>query len=101
MPDLPPVRPIIARLERMAKAAPGAAHLTREEVLVLGILAAERDGTRAFTAHRPDCRVVTERIQYNQRCTCGLAQGEAQGAWLRRALDELQGRPPPERGGKH
>ena len=84
-PSLPALAPILARLEAQLGAQPGAGRLTREDILVLAILATEREATASWTLHRPTCS-MHEPIRYQRRCTCGLELAESRSAALRRRL---------------
>jgi hypothetical protein len=93
---LPPLDPILARLEAQLGAAPGHGRLTREDVLILAILARERESTRAWTVHRPDCHITRGAARWQQVCSCGLEAAEGVSGSLRRKLEGAPPELPPD-----
>lgn len=101
-PDaLPPLAPILARLEAQLDCEPGGGRLTREDVIVLAALAVEREATRVWTVHRGECS-IHEAATWLRRCTCGLGSAEARSFALRRRLvpARVEELPDPRRRGK-
>jgi hypothetical protein len=84
-PPLPPLGPILERLEAQLANTPGAGRLSREDVIVLAILAVEREATARWTGHAAACS-MHERASWQRRCTCGLEDAEGTSFMLRRRL---------------
>ena len=86
-PDtLPDLDPILDRLRaQVTGTEPGGGRLSRTDVLVLAILATEREAVRAWTVHRAGCSFA-DPAGWKRRCTCGLEAAEARSLSLRRLL---------------
>ncbi|MES2641076.1 MAG: hypothetical protein V4850_16415 [Myxococcota bacterium] len=92
---LPPLAPILERLEAQLANAPGGGRLTREDVITLAVLAVERDATERWTVHKPNCS-IGELATWLRRCTCGLEGAEARAFTLRRRLIPAAAEPAPD-----
>lgn len=88
----PTLQDLLHRLRSQLDGGP--LRVTREDVILLAALAVEREELRAFTPHRPDCR-ITAPAKWQRRCTCGLEAAEGRSLEWRRRLDALRGLPPP------
>jgi hypothetical protein len=82
---LPDLASIVQRLEAQLDAAPGTGRLTREDILVLAVLAIERDATMHWTDHRPECGMFAKK-GWERHCTCGLEEALSRSFLLRRRL---------------
>jgi len=92
---LPPLDPIIQRLQAQLDGQPGTGRLSREDILVLAVLALERESTQAWTVHRPGCS-IDEAATWLRRCTCGLGVAESRSLALRRRLAPAPVEPPED-----
>jgi hypothetical protein len=82
----PPLEPILARLEQQLGSAPGGGRLSREDILVLAVMASERAATSEWTTHHPTCTIHQQVAKWLRRCSCGLEAAEARSTSLRARL---------------